>query len=701
MSAIVKIVWDGVRLVIPEECGKPLPHQMQSTQLDNLIELSGRVCYDSVGSPNSRNTAEYHKHIQDTGHGCYDIETEVLTASGWKFWPDVEMDDRLATISLGSGAIEYHKPIRLVNYHHVGKMYRVDSRQVDLLVTPDHRMVACPTTTKIGRLRQDYSLIRCEELNTKSHAYMKNGNWQGGDWPKCLGRDILALLGFAIGDGSIRGKGSYTIHFHLRRERKISWLMSLIDRLKPSGFSMKANDANDSYSVIMPDNELIRSVFVGIYDDNREKVIPPTVLMGASRSGLEGLFEGMMQSDGHYGRTGDCYDTTSDKLVGQIQQLCLHIGLAANIGYSYSCRERYGYNTDKNHTRIHVIRSRLQPEVNRCLKFEGKSYWINDWEGDVFCAEVPNNTLYVRRNGLPVWSGNSVTEHAVFTFQLSDFVTRDHAGMIALALINRPGVYLRVSTYQETGYRVRITANARALIEWHKKTPKGIQLPAALIQADYLGKQMQMACKNQIPLAMNCCDRPNLDAYPLQMELVPPETDEEVSVSFYLGNMSRGCSHEHVRHRMSSFSQRSTRYCQESDSDWENHPLMLSDPELVQTAENVKDVACKAYVQIADKLTKTMKERGVDATTARKQARGAARGVLGNSLATEMIWSCNLATLKWYLHLRANVAADAEIRLMAVQMARLAMERWPDRFVGWSFAPSPDGIGEVVVEPKL
>ena len=32
--------------------------------------------------------------------------------------------------------------------------------------------------------------------------------------------------------------------------------------------------------------------------------------------------------------------------------------------------------------------------------------WI-DFDDDVYCCSVPNETIYVRLNGKPVWTGNS------------------------------------------------------------------------------------------------------------------------------------------------------------------------------------------------------------------------------------------------------------------------------------------------------
>lgn len=383
---------------------------------ETLAEVAGRICYMSFSRPRPGGNAGYLSHILEVGHGCYDAETDVLTSSGWKSWDSVSKSDKFATINPETRAIEYQSAKRLIRYTHVGQMYRVESQQVDLLVTPNHRMLACQTTTREGRKKETFSLIEASDLGGKSHAYLKVGEWAGGWWNECPGRDVFALLGFTIGDGHMSGPGSETIRFRLRRERKISWLMSLCGRLQSLGFSLENNSNDDRYTVRLPATKMIRHLFGGIYDDDGEKQIPhaESVLTGASRSGLDGLFEGLMQSDGHCGRTGDSFDTTSPHLPGQFQQLCLHIGLAANVCYTYGPDQRSGSFGTKPLTRLSVIRRCHHPEVNKWSGADGSTRWIDGWQGEVFCAEVPNGTLYVRRNGIPVWSGNSVLEHAVW-----------------------------------------------------------------------------------------------------------------------------------------------------------------------------------------------------------------------------------------------------------------------------------------------
>ena len=53
---------------------------------------------------------------------------------------------------------------------------------------------------------------------------------------------------------------------------------------------------------------------------------------------------------------------------------------------------------------------------------------MEQYDGMVHCVTVPNGTLYVRRNGVPAWCGNSPFEHNSLTFFVNApiFVWREH-----------------------------------------------------------------------------------------------------------------------------------------------------------------------------------------------------------------------------------------------------------------------------------
>jgi hypothetical protein len=134
-----------------------------------LVSYYAKLCYSALTTKKNENISQV-RNIHDnligtikSGHGCYDIETEVLTADGWKFWPYVTMEDRLATRTYG-GVLEYHRPVRLINFVHKGRMYQRSGqrdrlrRQPSVATQPDRaphipaRRVGDPTDIQPDRL---------------------------------------------------------------------------------------------------------------------------------------------------------------------------------------------------------------------------------------------------------------------------------------------------------------------------------------------------------------------------------------------------------------------------------------------------------------------------------------------------------------------------------------------------------------------
>ncbi len=113
--------------------------------------------------------------------GCYDDETEVLTARGWLPWADVIEDDEFATRNPKTGMIEYQKASRLVRYHHKGRMYLVQNRAVDLCVTPDHRM----WVKRRGHI--EFAIMTAEEVDGKNVSYegQHGERLDGSKFPCC------------------------------------------------------------------------------------------------------------------------------------------------------------------------------------------------------------------------------------------------------------------------------------------------------------------------------------------------------------------------------------------------------------------------------------------------------------------------------------------------------------------------------------
>lgn len=291
----------------------------------------------------------------------------------------------------------------------------------------------------------------------------------------------------------------------------------------------------------------------------------------------------------------------------------------------------------------------------------------------------------------------SVQEHCNLTFE-----TEYPLESVLIACVNRPGVWI---DRNQNSAAIRITTNMRAIKEWPLWRSRLAQFGSG-----FIGWDIQTKAKKYAPLTLADITSHNLSA---SIIAVKPIFPEEIWLSFYISEVSRGLSHEWVRHKyQTAISQRSTRYVDESESNWVWHPLILKyqkkienslhnwacyDKWVLETLSQNINAAQGYYETMVSVIERELVSEGVDKFTARKQARGAARGVLGNALSTEMIWSGSLAQIIRIIKQRATEAADAEIRLLANELYEIVQPLYPQYFVGCTTKPCPDGIGYSVL----
>lgn len=283
----------------------------------------------------------------------------------------------------------------------------------------------------------------------------------------------------------------------------------------------------------------------------------------------------------------------------------------------------------------------------------------------------------------------SVYEHFHFTFILPWRTGNTTKLDTICVFLNRPGVYVMFMHDSP-----RVTMNLRALLDWDKHITPGTNFDLS----QEIKKQIYMTAK---PLAPQILTQ-DLDAEPF--EITTPVHYNELWVSMFMAG-SRGFSHEQVRHGdFSAISQRSTRFVDESETEWILHPLIkkyeeenndLISGHLTGLWEGSKQHCQYVYKQITEKLQDWLVKKGVPSSAARKQARGAARGSLGNGLYTEMIFSASVNQWKNMIRQRCSVHADAEIRsVYVIVLDELKRCHYGDAFNEFELIPCPDGIGE-------
>lgn len=367
------------------------------------------------------------KHmVQDKIH-CLTLDHDVLTKSGWKKYNELTMDDEIATLNKDTDTLEYNKPNNILYYENYnGQMYKIKNSNVDLNVTTNHRMlVSKPFGRKCEWLKYDYEFAG--DIIGKHRRYKKDANWETEDFqfelPSIIVNSIeapaiqldmdawLSYLGIWIAEGwtnSYIEGGHYTVTIASNKQRVKDKLLEVIPKL---GYNYK----DEKNKNVIHSKQLWS--YLSQFSLGAPNKFLPDWVMNLSQRQTRILIESMVLGDGTYlkGNTNRyAYYTSSIKLADQFQQLCLHAGWASNISIHHKAGNSViieGRNVISNYDllRLSVIKDKNKPMVNHSHVSSQniQEEEIYDYNGPVFCLEVPNETFYVRRNGIPVWTANS------------------------------------------------------------------------------------------------------------------------------------------------------------------------------------------------------------------------------------------------------------------------------------------------------
>lgn len=155
---------------------------------------------------------------------------------------------------------------------------------------------------------------------------------------------------------------------------------------------------------------------------------------------------------------------------------------------------------------------------------------------------------------------------------------------------------------------------------------------------------------------------------------------EHGTVSFYIEEVSRSLTHELVRHRHFSFSQLSQRYVNMADAQPVMPPLYADDDHTCAVIRDFWNNAVVLYEGLVARYEAQLIAAGTDNHTARKRAREAARCVLPNAAPTAILVTGNHRTWREFLVKRGSMAADAEMRVLALLIFDKLLELEPSLY---------------------
>jgi hypothetical protein len=381
---------------------------------------------------------------------CYDAETELLTAEGFKKFDEIGLDTEIATLNPKTGCIEYLKPVKVHKLFYKGKMVHFKGRLYDLLVTPEH-LIYCSLSPR-GTKRLKFKFIpaivlhdnykrqwialkrnakwKCADLKTiilprtsrftideakqlyqRAFELRETGlsvseinrqlgvhaqNWFRGNKPKYWDfadevpvNKWLRFFGWWLAEGwTNKTKGNHVIGIsQVKSQEKRKKIIKAIKDLGISNVFVKRDNITFSSKQLYS--------YLKQFGDAREKHIPKEIKNLPPRR-LKVLFESMIEGDGwKYKNHRYCYSTTSKRLADDFQEICL------KLGYTATVKKYAGRGFSRGEVYVVSVASKCgTPRI--CKEPE-----LVDYDGFVYDVTMPkNHIILVRRNGKPVWSSN-------------------------------------------------------------------------------------------------------------------------------------------------------------------------------------------------------------------------------------------------------------------------------------------------------
>ena len=465
-----EVDYEALAAYLYEVGGESWLERLDRDQLDNdaqnLAEFAGKMCYRSWEpglNPNVRRVrddqAKYLENILRSGHGsvlehlnftfvlhnvsrvcCYDDDTEVLTADGWVPWPKVDGSESFGTLNPESGELEYQPSSQVFHCDYAGPMYRVRSQQVDLLVTPNHRMwVQRYDTQAAKRGEQFFAVETAENILHKRVQYQKSAGWSGRPVEKVEIAEtyrtyqrcdrlvpttrkyagvsfpiepFARFLGYYLAEGSING------HQIVLAQNRGELLDKMAQSIRDMG--LPAYIPTTGHGCVRTQCLPLRDMLAKLGHSHDKRV--PAIVQDWPPEIIRVFLDAMIEGDGSTHRTFNhrVIYTASREMADDLQVLAIKAGWSANVriddrtGLLRTMPSGQQFRNLRPNYIVSILTRCLTPLVNTG-RGAGSRYWneeryndqIEYYRGGIHCVKVPSGLLFVRRNGKPVVSGNT------------------------------------------------------------------------------------------------------------------------------------------------------------------------------------------------------------------------------------------------------------------------------------------------------
>ncbi len=338
--------------------------------------------------------------VGSDNYNCFDDKTEILTNCGWLLFKDLMPHHKVGTMT-GSN-LTFQEPEAIIEADYNGEMYKINNSSIDMLVTPNHRFY----------VRSNKGFYKFKKISDKTIVHdsiPSQSGWIGLEkpfmrFPNCkrpnplATEDFVALLGIFLAEGStFSNEKCYRVTISQTKQHIRDKIEDLLNRIDYNYVTTK-----DGFNI---ENKAMYEYFAQF--GTQENRFIPSDIKELSQKYLKILFDWMVMGDGHVCPTYTGYYSISKKLIDDVQEVIIKLGLSGNISTRVQkpvlIKERLIL-PKKTLYEIRIRKSkfkRFQSSKKNYITYE-------PYKGKVYCVTTRSGIIKVRRNGKECWSGNSL-----------------------------------------------------------------------------------------------------------------------------------------------------------------------------------------------------------------------------------------------------------------------------------------------------
>ncbi|MBB1345265.1 MULTISPECIES: FAD-dependent thymidylate synthase [Pseudoalteromonas] len=173
---------------------------------------------------------------------------------------------------------------------------------------------------------------------------------------------------------------------------------------------------------------------------------------------------------------------------------------------------------------------------------------------------------------------------------------------------------------------------------------------------------------------------------------------EHVNWTFILSGVSRGFTHQLVRHRAGfAYSQLSQQYHDESEA------LFVVPPSIERNETLFKEWSEDIYRSLNTyrKIISTVKDCTLSKRESLRELRTAARSALPNATETKIVVTANARALRHFFNVRGSIEGDWEMRKVACAVYDLVIKDAPSLFPDFYKQKMLDGSHKLIKKPAV